>query len=748
MPTTVEVNTAATNFISDTTTADSKINGAAGTVVDRHGTTTKNLEQIFEDVGYDVPVAFTSGLNPTTGAFTVDYLGNIYAAKPSVVPFTTTGSFVANEWVLIAGYTDFLDKDTLFSDATVSYPNGTILRTRKEGFSYIVLDPSTPIVSGYPLVQSGGVKLGVYANRDGSYDPLAFDATLDGVTDDTAAFMAACVVAAADTGIVVVNGDMAFDPTFLASISLTHTLTIEVTGTLIPSTTIAYSGTINFKGRGGVDNIQFGSTPVAQITGVSGAPTISITGSGRDRVIENIVIPTSNNVGIQTTGAANIILRNVGISTDGTAGSVPVRADNSFWVWMERCSFKQDTSAAAADRQTIHLTKNTAGSYIGLIKVTDTRLNNYGVLIDSPVATSGALNGPFLFKDCDYENGVNEFLRLDATNTGTYQIELDRVLVADPVSVPRLMTVTAPEGVHRVVLKDCLYRPMLNDVNIDQLVIDGGEDSTNIDPIGTTRYNGLHHIGHTIYGQLDTVPGEFSGTVTPGNPIAVPQDPSTWPSGGGSATVTTGIRAPDGTLTAATLSSAAGVLESRIMDTALAFGIGDWIIAGMYLLNEGDFLDAPFITTVGGTILSPDGSSSNGGFIRPEHAGFLGEGWMNVNAPFKVTSVSTNFRFTLRCRLGSYITYWKPWAFSIAASAGMSDMEVYRLCRQTRGIVSDAAKGVVALHTHQTHRTGSGATGARPASTPAGAQWFDTTLGKPIWSNGAGGWTDAAGGAV
>jgi hypothetical protein len=48
-----------------------------------------------------------------------------------------------------------------------------------------------------------------------------------------------------------------------------------------------------------------------------------------------------------------------------------------------------------------------------------------------------------------------------------------------------------------------------------------------------------------------------------------------------------------------------------------------------------------------------------------------------------------------------------------------------------------------------TFKTGKGATGSRPAAATvgAGAQWFDTTLGKPIWSTGSA-WKDAAGNTV
>lgn len=101
MPTSEDVNTAAENFIADTETADEKINGSAGTVTDRHGTTTKNLEQIFSEVGYNPPETFASGISATSGRDTVYYNGDLYSANPSEVPFTTTASFDASQWLLV-----------------------------------------------------------------------------------------------------------------------------------------------------------------------------------------------------------------------------------------------------------------------------------------------------------------------------------------------------------------------------------------------------------------------------------------------------------------------------------------------------------------------------------------------------------------------------------------------------------------------------------------------------------------------
>ena len=42
----------------------------------------------------------------------------------------------------------------------------------------------------------------------------------------------------------------------------------------------------------------------------------------------------------------------------------------------------------------------------------------------------------------------------------------------------------------------------------------------------------------------------------------------------------------------------------------------------------------------------------------------------------------------------------------------------------------------------------SGITSGRPANAAAGTYYFDTTIGKPIWSKGNGQWTDASGAIV
>jgi hypothetical protein len=64
-------------------------------------------------------------------------------------------------------------------------------------------------------------------------------------------------------------------------------------------------------------------------------------------------------------------------------------------------------------------------------------------------------------------------------------------------------------------------------------------------------------------------------------------------------------------------------------------------------------------------------------------------------------------------------------------------------------VLQRSSAGVLGMPSTQAFETGEAATGSRPsaASVSAGAQFYDTTLGKPIWSNGTV-WKDAAGTTV
>ncbi|MGC5078449.1 glycosyl hydrolase family 28-related protein [Agrococcus sp. DT81.2] len=93
---------------------------------------------------------------------------------------------------------------------------------------------------------------------------------------------------------------------------------------------------------------------------------------------------------------------------------------------------------------------------------------------------------------------------------------------------------------------------------------------------------------------------------------------------------------------------------------------------------------------------------------------------------------------------GNYMDQVNNWG-----GAGVANLHV----RQPKELVEHGRREYfgrnLVIGKPNTVRTGAGTTAERPvaSSVPAGAQWFDTTLGKPIWSSGSV-WKDAAGATV
>lgn len=90
------------DFLENVKDFDSLCNLTAGTYVDRFGNARLSVAEFFKRNGYETPVAFASGIAVSRVTQTVEYNGNIYHAVPSALPFTTTGTFNAAQWSLIA----------------------------------------------------------------------------------------------------------------------------------------------------------------------------------------------------------------------------------------------------------------------------------------------------------------------------------------------------------------------------------------------------------------------------------------------------------------------------------------------------------------------------------------------------------------------------------------------------------------------------------------------------------------------
>lgn len=91
---------------------DAMANGT-GVYTDRFGKERLTLDAFMAANGFEVPVAFASGIAVSRTTQTVTYNGNTYHALPSALPFTTTGTFNAAQWVLLRQNADNVTSATL-----------------------------------------------------------------------------------------------------------------------------------------------------------------------------------------------------------------------------------------------------------------------------------------------------------------------------------------------------------------------------------------------------------------------------------------------------------------------------------------------------------------------------------------------------------------------------------------------------------------------------------------------------------
>lgn len=106
MPTTSAVPSAdPSDLLFNAQKLDEVINGTSESFVDRRGVERLTLTGALRLIGFEAPVAFTTGLSITRSTQTVTNGGNTYHADPASLPFTTTGTFNGAQWRLVSNVT-------------------------------------------------------------------------------------------------------------------------------------------------------------------------------------------------------------------------------------------------------------------------------------------------------------------------------------------------------------------------------------------------------------------------------------------------------------------------------------------------------------------------------------------------------------------------------------------------------------------------------------------------------------------
>lgn len=112
MTTTAIPSTNVDDFKANIQDFDAMANGT-GVYTDRFGKERLTLDAFMAANGFEVPVAFASGIAVSRTTQTVTYNGNTYHALPSALPFTTTGTFNSAQWVLLRQNADNVTSATL-----------------------------------------------------------------------------------------------------------------------------------------------------------------------------------------------------------------------------------------------------------------------------------------------------------------------------------------------------------------------------------------------------------------------------------------------------------------------------------------------------------------------------------------------------------------------------------------------------------------------------------------------------------
>jgi hypothetical protein len=620
----------------------------------------------------------------------------------------------------------------------------------------------------YPIVSeetTAGVTPTAYQYPVGDIRRYGADST--GVNSCTSAInqaIAVCCVGVTYTTIYF-DGIFKFTPTSLSwpSAPVAKT-TWLVNGILNPTTTISIFNYFQIVGTGGSSpgEIQFQKGATCKINAPSGTiPVIKVTSSS-DQVLQNIDIEGAYQ-GIYFDGANQLgalaKITNVNINVTQAGGSC-IYINAFFWIWFENCTFNAGNYSGS---NSIYVT-NTSTSYsqAGLLFWKDCISSGNGISFSPSTGMVGnarfvnhaheALpNGATFF----YANGGNvsnvEFENLsisDLVGSG-YIFDLNGMVNFTISGYPNYMSSTLTS------YKSYAYGQIVN-------------DEPQYDYLKTTR-----NIGSTVVSAYGNSRGAVNARLLNrgldggpvlglGKPIPVTISAGTT----GNVVITGSQYSPDGTQTAYLIHSnntGTGYDTVSALSSSQTIYNGDIIIFGAFVKpvspsfgagGSNSALSIAFYPPSGVTFSAAySGNSNYVGLINGWDNQIYDSGWIPVYGWLQAVSgassgVTSYVGFTIGIYANCDYYIWSPWVRILPASLGFTSQDATKYCSAV-GNIPPVATGVVAIPRTQTFMTGQGATGSRPSASAvgAGAQWFDTTLNIPIWSNGTA-WVNAAGTTV
>lgn len=303
-------------------------------------------------------------------------------------------------------------------------------------------------------------------------DVRDFGALGNGYADDTNAIQAAVNSIRTKGGDILMRGN--FNSNAIKFPSITQWIRIHLDGSwkLKFGQTLVIPPFVWINGRGGTGITTQGTLkPQAAISATHSAPVVRMTGSGPKGMSNMMVINNGSGPAILLQSGILFTLENIfAVSPNAPA----LKLDGAVLVDIRYATFGVSPNGSAKGSVEITTTSQSPNSQSGIIDMDRCLVSSKGIVIaaERPVSDQSFMN----FSSIVYESGANPFFTLDGTKGIVQYITLDKVQLADNVSVPSFIHVLGPQGsVASVSFEDsAVYTPINNSSGAPPISFVGG----------------------------------------------------------------------------------------------------------------------------------------------------------------------------------------------------------------------------------------------------------------------------------
>lgn len=368
-----------------------------------------------------------------------------------------------------------------------------------------------------------------------------------------------------------------------------------------------------------------------------------------------------------------------------------------FWGWVEHCTFGAYSPASRDSDQRVAVLVKPGAQSAGLIFFRDI-ISAGGGLKYYKGGTAWALDVDQWLHEGDFGSGEPATIKIvDGDGNGNVVLRnIGRADINPATSYPYDVSINSAVPAQVVLTENCgaVEGPHV------QMNAYGAVNNTDMATQRAAGFTGgAPSAPPRVIAQHDGAARQFG-------PVAVrfvnlaAQDVTTWSSKLGSATVTTGQTAPDGTTNAAKLSASS--LDSRqVYRAPRTLTVGDWVVGAVWAKPDvaGGVGGSPGAVEVG-LQAAPDAGLFDTGtpYFGRDIDGIAGK-WQWLVVAAKITTV--NFTpgeliFSLKCSNGHAVTYYAPTLLHIPAGTLTND-ELWQMAYHLNTYPEGAAAGNIGL---------------------------------------------------